>query len=74
MFPEIFQSFEIAGISDDSPEYLTISCERQRKFARSLHPGSSSNVIETHEQVGDFKEMVSLSLKLDIRGFFAQSE
>jgi hypothetical protein len=25
MFPEIFQSFEIAGISDDSPEYLTIS-------------------------------------------------
>jgi hypothetical protein len=29
MFAEIFQGFEIAGMSDDSPEYLTISCKQQ---------------------------------------------
>jgi hypothetical protein len=36
MFAQILPKFRIAGISDDSPEYLTISCEREHKF---LNPG-----------------------------------
>src|SRR5262249_41531101 len=44
MFPKNFSKIlEIAGISDNPPEYLTISCEWPRKLARSVHAVTSSD-------------------------------
>jgi hypothetical protein len=37
MFRRNFQSLEIAGMSNNPAENLTILCERQHKLARLLH-------------------------------------